>query len=153
MDKKDLLFRLIKIADIGYITSIYFAIGILLAKQCDMLFNRIFGEYNTEKEDKKSKLRRALELIFMIWTTGTIIYIIRNLVELIPSPFDAIMGFEHLRVKELKNAGIFTFVFIMFQSHLKNKLNYYYMNIYPDKSVNTALQNTASSHLIYLDDM
>ena len=73
--------------------------------------------------------------------------------ELIPSPFDAIMGFEHLRVKELKNADIFTFVFIMFQSHLKNKLNYYYMNIYPDKSVNTALQNTASSHLIYLDDM
>lgn len=46
--KKEILFRIVKMLDMGYIVFIYFILGIFLAKISDI----IFGNYN-EKEEKK----------------------------------------------------------------------------------------------------
>ena len=122
---KEFQIRNLKILDIGYITVIYFFLGITLAK----LFDKLYGKFDPKKEASKSSLRQTFELIGMMWISGVVIYVVRNLVEFIPSPFDGIAGFNHLRVNELKNATVFAFIFLFFQSYFKDKLQYYYNNI------------------------
>jgi hypothetical protein len=122
---KDLSIRSIKLLDIGYITVIYFIIGIAMVKLCDIFF----GKYDEEREKKKSSLRRGLECIAIMWLFGIVIYLVRNITELIPSPFDGIRGFDHMRVKELKDATIFTFVFLHFQEFFSEKFKSYYQLI------------------------
>jgi len=122
---KEFEIRDLKILDIGYVTVIYFFLGIGLAK----LFDKLYGKFNPKEEAKKSFLRQTFELIGMMWISGVVIYIVRNLVELIPSPFNGIVGFDHQRVKELKNATVFAFIFLFFQSYFKDKLQYYYNNL------------------------
>ena len=122
MPKLDIPFRLIKILDIGYVTAIYFVVAIILAK----IFDEMYGPFNKAAEEKKGMLQRTVELILMMWVYGIVIYLIRNIVELIPSPFDGMYGFEHDRLAELKYAAVFTFIFLYFHSYFREKLMYYY---------------------------
>ena len=122
---KETIIRTLKVLDIGYITVIYFILGIGFAK----LFDKLYGKFDKKQEDSKSFIQQTLELIGIMWISGVVIYIIKNLVELIPSPVNGIYGFEHQRVKELKNATVFIFVFLFFQTYFKDKLQYYYKNI------------------------
>lgn len=118
----EVLFRIIKCFDIGFVTVIYFFLGIFFAK----VFDNYYGEFNKEVEEKKSMFQHTYELIAIMWISGVFIYFIRNFAELIPSPLDHIDSFEHLRVKELKNAAVFTFIFFFFQSYFKSKIQHYY---------------------------
>jgi len=61
-----------------------------------------------------------------LWAAGILIYGVRNLMDLIPSPFDGVYGLEHLRVKELGNAGVFIFIFFYFEESLKKKMTVLY---------------------------
>jgi len=110
--------RLVKIMDIGFVSSMYLLIAVILAGK----LNTYFGEFDEKKERKKTFLRRTLELIGMTWLLVVIMYIIRNLVELIPSPFHGVAGFDHYRLKELKFAGIFIFILLFLQKHYREKL-------------------------------
>jgi hypothetical protein len=121
----DIHIRTVKIFDIGYITSIYFVLGIFFAK----CFDKLYGTFNEKSEKKKSMLIRTFELIGMMWISGIVIYIIKNIVELIPSPFNGLYGFDHLRVIELKNGAVFTFIFLLVQSHFTMKLSSYYTSL------------------------
>jgi len=120
--KKELIIRGLKIMDIGYITGIYFLLGIFCAK----LFDTIYGKFDEKKEERKSDFRQAFEIVGLIWVVGVVIYIVKNIVELIPSPLDGLYGFSHMRVKELKSASVFTFIFLLFQAHLREKTEFYY---------------------------
>jgi len=122
---KDIIFRAVKIFDIGYVTVIYFLVGIFMAKAID----NYFGKFDKKKESNKSFLIRTLELIGMIWLYGIILYVVKNIIELLPSPFDDIGGFKHEQLKELKNATVFWFVFLFFQTHFKEKLQAYFDDI------------------------
>jgi hypothetical protein len=117
--------RGLKILDMGYIACIYFVVGIVLAK----VFDKLFGPYDEKEEAKKSFFQKTLELIGMMWAFGIVTYIVRNLIEFIPSPFNGYYGFNHLLVKELKSATVFTFVFLYFQAHFKAKLQSYYNSL------------------------
>jgi len=122
----DIHIRTVKIFDIGYITSIYFVLAIFFAK----CFDKLYGTFDEKVEKKKSMLRRTFELIGMMWISGIVIYIIKNIVELVPSPFNGLYGFEHLRVNELKNGAVFTFIFLLVQSHFSLKLHSYYTSLF-----------------------
>ena len=50
-------------------------------------------------------------------------YIIRNIVEVIPFPFDKLYGYEHSRISELKGGAILAFAIIVFMKNFKNKLH------------------------------
>lgn len=65
-----------------------------------------------------------MDLIVIIWINGVLIYFARNLVELIPYPFDNYFGFEHKRVKELSGATAFTFVLLYYQPNLNDIMKY-----------------------------
>ena len=115
-------FRFIKILDIGYVTLIYFLLAIVIA----VLMDKLYGEYNEKDESKKSTLRKTIDLVGMIWLNGIIIYIVRNIVPLIPSPFNNINGFKHSRLKELESAYVFDFVLIFTQKNLTKRMEVFY---------------------------
>jgi len=121
----DLLMRSIKILDIGYISIIYIALALSISKVAD----NILGEFNEEKEEEKTFLQRSIELCISFWMFGVLIYIVRNIVERIPFPLNGYQGFDHLRVKEVGSAGVFSLAFLMFNSFLKTKVAYYYKQI------------------------
>jgi len=121
MDNNDFLLRSIKILDIGYITVIYFILGLVFSR----LFDLYFSKHNPKNDNKKTIYKVGIELVFMIWILGIIIYIVRNLVELIPSPFDGLFGFNHYLVKELGSAAVFTMILLSYTYHFKHKLDYF----------------------------
>ena len=119
---QDILMRSIKMLDIGYLTIIYVFIAIICAKITDMLY----GEFDEKKEEQKSLVVLFIELIVSLWFYGVLIYVIRNIVPLIPFPLNGFQGFDHFKVKEVYNPTIFTFVFLLYCNILMHKIKYFY---------------------------
>jgi hypothetical protein len=119
---RDILMRSLKVLDMGYVACIYFIVGILMARA----FDKLYGKFDKEKEKKKTFLKRTIELIVMLWIIGIVSYFVRNIVELIPTPYNNFYGYNHLRLNELKSATVFTFIFLFFQSFFKAKVQFYY---------------------------
>ena len=117
---QDFLIRTNKMIDIGYITTIYFILGAIVAN----MITKYQTEFNNKAEDKKTVIRSTLSLILLIWINGVLIYFARNLVELIPYPFDNFFGFHHKKVKELGAATAFTFVLLYYQPNLNKMMKY-----------------------------
>lgn len=118
--KKEVIIRGIKILDIGFITAIYFSLWLFLAKSCD----DVVGEFDEQKENQKPIWKIIIELIFYFWFIGIVIYVVRNVIPLIPFPLDGIFGFDHMMVKELTNAIAFTITFIYFQKYYQAKIQH-----------------------------
>jgi hypothetical protein len=106
--------------DIGYITTIYFILGAVVANTITKFQN----EFNNKEEDKRTVIKSSLSLILLLWINGVLIYFARNLVELIPYPFDNFFGFHHKKVKELGAATAFTFVLLYYQPNLNKMMKY-----------------------------
>jgi hypothetical protein len=123
--KKELIIRSIKIFDIGYITSIYLILGIILAKSVD----NYFGKFDEEEENKKPVWRIILEVILFSWIIGIVIYIIRNIVPMIPFPLNGIQGYDHLKLKELTSGFIFSITFIYYQNYYQKKIRSLYLRL------------------------
>jgi tetrahydromethanopterin S-methyltransferase subunit C len=114
----ELIIRSIKMLDIGYITVIYFIFAVIIAK----IFNYIFGIYSPEYDKHKSTIKIGVELCAIIWLIGISTYIVRNIVELIPSPFEDVYDFHHKKVKELSSATVYTLILYQCLSYFKGKL-------------------------------
>ena len=117
---QDFLIRKNKIIDIVYITTIYFILGAIVAN----IITKFQTEFNNKEEDKRTVIKSSLSLVLLIWTNGVLIYFARNLVELIPYPFDNFFGFHHKKVKELGAATAFTFVLLYYQPNLNKMMKY-----------------------------
>ena len=122
---KNLLLRSIKILDIGFITAIYLTLGIVLAKLCD----RVLGELDEEKENQKPRWQVFIELFFYTWFIGIVVYVVRNVVQMIPFPFHGVYGYDHFRVKELINAVIFFATFLNLQEYYQKKIKSLYVRL------------------------
>lgn len=117
---QDVLIRTNKMIDIGYITAIYFIFGAVVAN----IITKLQTEFTNEDEDKRTVISSSLSLILLIWMNGVLIYFARNIVELIPYPFDTFFGFHHNKVKELGAATAFTFVLLYYQPNLNKTMKY-----------------------------
>jgi flagellar biogenesis protein FliO len=118
----DILMRSIKIIDIGYITVLYITISLV----CATITDKAMGEFDEKYESKKSLWQLTLEFVLVVWFYGVLIYIVRNLIELVPFPLNNYYGFSHKKVKELSSAMVFTFTFVLFSNYLNKKLQFYY---------------------------
>lgn len=118
----DILMRSIKIIDIGYITILYMFMAILFSLFAD----KIIGNFNEEYEKKKSIWRLTIEILIILWIYGISIYIVRNLIEIIPFPLDNFKGFSHQSLREIKAASIYTFMFILLSKTIKSKIEFYF---------------------------
>jgi hypothetical protein len=117
---QDILIRSNKMIDIGFITTIYFILGAIVAN----IITKFQTEFNNKVEDTKTLLSSSLSLVLLIWVNGVLIYFARNIVELIPYPFDNFFGFHHNKVKELGAATAFTFVLLYYQPNLNSMMKY-----------------------------
>ena len=54
---------MIKLLDIGYITTIYAILAIILAK----LFDKYFGNFDEVSEKQKSLIQSIVEVILHLW--------------------------------------------------------------------------------------
>jgi hypothetical protein len=117
---QDFLIQTNKMIDIGFITTIYFILGAIVAN----IITKFQTEFSNKEEDKKTVIRSSLNLILLIWINGVLIYFARNFVELIPYPFDNLFGFHHDKVKELGAATAFTFVLLYYQPNLNKMMKY-----------------------------
>ena len=122
--KKQLCFRLIKMIDIIYISILAVIFGFGLAYISD----QIFGNFEKEKYDNEAKAKKEIrhelfiKMIFVVSYTSIILYLLRNFIELIPSPFNGICGLKHVRVKEIETVtGI---IFVLFFSYQYDFLEY-----------------------------
>jgi hypothetical protein len=120
-------FRVVKSTYIGYVGALY----LFLALPASVAINTLlFGQFDAEREARKPALRILVELCLHIWLLGVIIYIARNLVELIPMPFiDNAFGFERRRVKELATAPVFVYVLLKHQRYLADKMDHVHNKI------------------------
>ena len=136
---QDFLIRTNKMIDIGYITTIYFILGAIVAN----MITKYQTEFNNKEEDKRTVIKSSLSLILLIWINGVLIYFARNLVELIPYPFDSYFGFHHKKVKELGAATAFTFVLLYYQPNLNKMMKYLtvrWRNTFEGRSITDGLR-------------
>lgn len=116
----ELVIRAVKVLDIGFVTTVYFVLAVALALTVD----EMLGPFDAADADRKTLFRITVELILHTWFVGVTIYVVRNLVERVPFPLDGVAGYQHGRLKELANAAVFSGGFIIFQTHLKSKIEY-----------------------------
>ncbi len=117
---QDVLIRLNKMIDIGFITTIYFIMGAIVANTITGFQNK----FDSKESDKYTLIKNIFSLVILIWINGVLIYIARNVIEFIPYPFDNYFGFHHKKVKELGAATAFTFVLLYYQPNLNNMMKY-----------------------------
>jgi membrane protease YdiL (CAAX protease family) len=116
-------FMLVKMMDMGYIATIY---AILSALALFTVYT-VFGKYEKKEDKAKSSLQLALEAIGLLWGTGIFFYLVRNVVgDHLPSPFHGLAGYDHYKLKEFANAGVFMFLFMQFFAPLKEKIKILY---------------------------
>jgi magnesium-transporting ATPase (P-type) len=118
--KHPILYQLVKMADIGFITILYASIGLFLAKVLEV-FDRPLQK---ESEEKKNTFQILFEFLLMIFFIGILTYLVRTFVNWIPSPFEGKYGLDHARIKEIGNVSIFIFIFLNFQNHLQEKMQF-----------------------------
>lgn len=120
MIKKEIIIKTIKILDIAYIFSIYAIAGFFLS----ILLDRIFPLYNESIYKTYSKTKIVLQICLQFAVIGIIVYLTKNLFELIPFPLEGVYGYEHKKVKEIDTAIPLTYTLLFFQNSLKQKLAY-----------------------------
>jgi hypothetical protein len=123
----NLPFRAIKVLDIGYISAIYYITALYISVYIDSLY----GTFTPAIESKKSTARLIAETVGQIFIMMTVFYIMRNVVEYIPSPFHGIAGHDHYRLKELAGATMFIIMFMFYQRNFKTRAEYIYSRISP----------------------
>jgi hypothetical protein len=123
--RDEIIIRSIKILDIGYIGAIYCFLGIGIATLIDW----ILGPYDVKKAQSQPTWRLFLGIILYVWLLGVLVYIVRNVVELIPFPLDGVHGFEHRRVKEIGSAMVFTYILCFYSFNLQQRLRTLYKRV------------------------
>jgi len=109
-----------KLLDIGCVTVYYFFAAFVLS----WIVDRWMGPFDKEHHEKKPLLRLIAEILFQFFLLGVLTYVMRNIIGRIPFPLEGLGGFQHERLKEAHEAGVFVIVFLFFQEHLALSLKH-----------------------------
>jgi hypothetical protein len=115
---EEIVIRSIKLLDIGYAAAVYFMVALL----CVKLLNWRVPADDLERNKKKATVTLCLEIVLKVWFIGVLAYVVRNLFELVPWPFQGVYGYDHLKVKEVTNSAIFVAFMVVFDASLQNKV-------------------------------
>jgi hypothetical protein len=121
----EIVISFITIINLGFIVILYLLLAFFFSK----LIDKIEKPDNIEIIKKKPIYMLILEIILFFWMVSIILYIVWNITPMIPFPLDGIMGYDHLKVKELQLAPLFTVILFFLQKNHKLKLDYLYSNI------------------------
>lgn len=121
MDRRTIIL-LLKMFDIFLLTAYYFTLAFIAATTIDTFL----GKYEDTEDENKSTLRLFSEAIIHTFLLLIVFYLARNLVDLIPFPFDGLYGFQHSRVKERGGDVVFVFIVFFYQDYYTKKLQTLY---------------------------
>jgi hypothetical protein len=110
----------LKIVDIFLLCAYYFSFALVIASFVDWLF----GRFDVGDEEKKPTWQLFIESIVYTFVLVFMFYIARNIIELIPFPFEGAFGFQHERVKERSGDVVFVFVLFFYQNYYTDKLTF-----------------------------
>jgi hypothetical protein len=82
------------------------------------------GPFDESEYEQRSTFSIILEVLLQFFILGILTYGMRNLVERIPFPLEGLGGYQHIRLKEIDDAVVFTVVFLFYQDHLAMTLKY-----------------------------
>jgi hypothetical protein len=114
--------RVIKIVDIGFISIIYFLLGLYIA----IFINKVMGKYDHNINKSKTTCQLLIELSIHIWGVGVLAYLARIIVRLIPFPLDNFNNFDHSRLREIPNASPFIYILLLLLPHIRGKTRIIY---------------------------
>jgi hypothetical protein len=120
-----LLFAGVKILDIGLTTAYFFIVGLVAAKVCDYIITFLFGDDSKNNWNTYPLIPFTLNIVGHLFFIGIVAYVLRNLIHLIPYPFDGVAGFQHDRLKELNGGAVLLFMIFLFQTNLVHKMHAY----------------------------
>ena len=118
-------FRLVKSLDIMYVVAIQFIVAILLNVIIDSAVKKVD---NTEDDNTKmvytyyNFIKHLLVVVLIVCIFAIISYFTRLLIKHIPSPFNGIGGFQHIRLKELQEVGSLTAFLFLTSNYLDSKI-------------------------------
>jgi hypothetical protein len=119
------LFAGVKILDIGLTTTYFFIVGLAAAKVCDHIAAFLFGNESKIDWETYPLIPFTINVIGHLFFIGVLAYVLRNMVHLIPFPFDGVAGFQHERLKELNGGAVLLFMIFLFQKNLTTKMHAY----------------------------
>lgn len=111
---------LIKIFAIFYVAVLYTIFGIYITTLLDEYgFNDLLIN-NDDKHD--SIFRLVFETSVVVGVIAVFAFIGRNLIQIIPFPFDGLLGFDYTNVKEVAAGSILLVFMFTFSASLFNKI-------------------------------
>jgi hypothetical protein len=115
----------LKFADI-FLLSAYYVVSALLISG---VIDAIIGKFDKHIDEQKSTVRLFAEAILYVFVLLIIFYIVRNIIERVPFPFEGWFGFQHSRVKERTGDVIFVFILFYFQNYFTEKLDFLHSRV------------------------
>lgn len=107
----------LRLVDVGLLGIYFLFFSIVFSISVEYVLIDIFGR------TPKNTFLLVIEIFLYASLIMIISYVIRNIVELIPFPFDKMYGYNHKRIGELKGGVIFAFAIILFMKNFKKKLD------------------------------
>ncbi len=111
----------IRVLAIMYITVLYVIFGVYITYLLDEYgYHDIF--VNSENDNSDSIFVLIFELSIMFGILAVIAFIGRNLIQLIPFPFDGIFGFDYESVREVTSGAILFIIMVNFSAMIQTKI-------------------------------
>ena len=113
------MITLIKCGAIIYICVIDIFIGIFITTLVDKY---IFPKKFSENDKDKSTVRLMFEIALIISIIYVLAYFIRNIIQIIPFPFDNQYGFDYSRINEVNSGALISGTLILYCNTLYSKV-------------------------------
>ena len=118
-------FRLVKSLDIMYIVAIQFLLAVGLNIVLDSIvkrFDSVDDEHKQVEYTYPDFIKQILIVIIIVCIFAVVSYFARATIKHIPSPFDGISGFKHIRLKEMQEVGSLTAFLFLTSDYLDSKI-------------------------------
>ena len=117
---EEALFRLVKLLDIGYTVALYIGAGIGLG----VLLSLAMPAFDAQAADRMPFSVVLLEVMAHFWLMSVVVYSVRQVAEVFPSPLHGVAKFNHYRLKELNQPALFMVVLTQTQTALLARVAY-----------------------------
>lgn len=124
----------LKFLDIFLLSGYYFIAGFFIASAIDFAI----GKFSSHNDETKPTWQLFAEAIWYTFVLLIVFYIVRNIIERIPFPFDGLYGFQHSRVKERTGDVIFVFILFYYQEFYVQKLKFLHNRLVNEAKITKA---------------
>jgi hypothetical protein len=120
--KEDIIVRLIKMLNMGYANVIFIIPTIFVATMLDKKVYSKIHFSKLEKDEEKEIIPLLGEILIILTINGIVAYILRNILQKLPFPFEGVYGFDHMKIMEVRSGAAILVVLMYFATTIVNKI-------------------------------